>query len=207
MPSNSNYIQLDISEERSSLISRLKYWIQQEVLVVYLRHGKPKYRSYGGVSMNHFDELVKAKSIGKLYLSFIKPNFTQLNSEDMSDEKKRPPTKNLASNEKRFIKISINVQEIDKKWLLAGEKGTYLAMTLHMLPDGTVDKYGNLGMITQDVPKWVYDKEKELSPKEKSKGAILGNAAELDWPAREGTAGASNTSGPLPDDVADDLPF
>lgn len=194
---------LDIGLDRSSLIKQLVYEPDSHLLTVYFHNYYTKYITYEDVYPNHFEELCKAKSIGQLYLKFIKPNFKQVNYEKMAD---RPKTKNLASNQKRFIKISINVQEIIKEWIIAGEKGAYLGITLQMLPDGELDRYGNLGMVTQDVPKFIYEKEKALPAAQRTKGPILGNGAELDWGPREGMPGETNGT-TLSEEAIDDLPF
>lgn len=201
----SNKIVLDISIERSSLISKLDYWPDQLMLVVYFRHQKPKYRTYGEVYPDHFYEMVKTKSIGKFYLQFIKPNFKQINYTDMAKE--RPKTKNLASNERRYIKMKINVMNINKDWLFPGEKGAYMDATLVMLPDGEVDKYGNLGFIVQDVPTEIYEKEKNLPKPQRTKGEILGNGAELDWGSSSPQPGETSGTPGLQSDILDDLPF
>lgn len=172
-----NKICLDISKERSSLICKLEYWPDHKILAVYFHHGKPRYRAYEDVSADHFHEVASAKSIGKMYLRFIKTNFKQKNYQEMAERKIQGV--NIASNEKRFIKISLNVQEINKDWLLPGEKGTYLNITFALLPDGEVDRYTNCGMVTQDVPKFVYEKEKNLPKAEKTQGNILGNGFEF----------------------------
>lgn len=196
----SNVIILDIPENRSSLIKRLEYCEDTEILVVYFRDYYTDHISYEGVSNNHFLEFTKQSSIGKYYLHFIKPNFKQFKPKRMADQKKKPVGINRASDQKRFIKMSIDVTKINKKWLHDGEKGTYLNFTLMMLPDGETDKYGNLGMIVQDVPREVYLEDKSV------KGEILGNGAEFEWEGREGGPGVE--TGTLHNtDIADDLPF
>lgn len=190
---------LDISEQRSSLIKKIEYDPDALILTVYFRNYYTDMLSYSEVYPDHFDEMVKAQSIGKFYLHYIKPNFSLNKQRFMATAKERPPTRNVASDKKRFIKISIDVQKIRKDWLFAGEKGTYLNVTLQMLPDGELDQHGNLGMITQDVPKEVYEAEKSLPKAQKTLGPILGNGAEMDWapqtesiPGQEvGTMGAA----------------
>lgn len=120
----------------------------------------------------------------------------------MSEEKKsRPKGINKASDKKRFLKLSLDVTKINKSWLHVGKDGSvYLNCTLHLMPDGTVDKYENLGFITQDVPKSVYENDKE------AKGEILGNGAELDFKAPRVQPG-EETGTFLPPDEVDDLPF
>lgn len=64
-----------------------------------------------------------------------------------------------------LIKIKLDVSKIDKERLFKGDKGTYLDATLFLNEEP--DRYGNYGMITQDV-----SKEERQSG---IKGAILGN--------------------------------
>ena len=192
---------LDISEKRSKLIQRVEYDEDNMVLSVILRYSKyPIF--YSEVYLKQFEEFAKTPSIGKYYLHFIKPNFKQLKKSKMAD---RPKTRNMASDKKRFIKLSIDVTKIKKEWIHSGDKGAYLNMTLQLLPDGNLDTYGNLGMITQDVPKVVYEKEKGIPKSEKTSGPILGNGAEFEpFSSFERTPGEE--TGKL--GVADeDLPF
>ena len=65
------------------------------------------------------------------------------------------------------INLKINVTKIEKARLFQGKQGTYLDATVFVDVDEQ-DKYGNNGMITQDISK----EEKQQGVK----GAILGNA-------------------------------
>lgn len=65
-----------------------------------------------------------------------------------------------------FMRLKINVSQIDKAALFKGEKGTYLDLTV-MLND-TVDRFGNNGFITQDI-----GKERRAKGE---RGPIVGNA-------------------------------
>jgi hypothetical protein len=205
-----NVFVLDIDEKRSSLIRKIEYDEDNLLLTVYFKKYYTDKITYECVYPNHFKEFAKQKSIGKYFLNFIKPNFKQKYS-FMSEEKKRPPTKNKASDQKRFIKISLDVRKIHKEWIMAGEKGDYLGITLHMLPDGQLDKFGNLGMVTQDVPTEVYKAaEAKLKGSGKEiKGPILGNGAEFDWNNSGGGEGqpGSSTGQFIDTSIADDLPF
>lgn len=67
---------------------------------------------------------------------------------------------------KQIIQLKIDVSKIDKQRLFKGEKGTYL--TAALIISESPDKYGNDGMIIEQV-----SKEERLSG---SKGTILGNA-------------------------------
>ena len=64
------------------------------------------------------------------------------------------------------LSLKINVSQIDKARLFAGQKGTYLDATI-FVDLAELDQYGNSGMITQDVSK----DEKQQGVK----GNILGN--------------------------------
>ena len=64
------------------------------------------------------------------------------------------------------VGLKINVSEIDKARLFAGQKGKYLDATVFIDVD-QLDQYGNSGMITQDVTK----QEKDNGVQ----GKILGN--------------------------------
>lgn len=73
-----------------------------------------------------------------------------------------------------IIRINIDVTKIDKKRLFKGKKGVYLDATL--LPTQN-SQYDDTHMIVQDVSK----EEREQG----IKGAILGNARELEPIQRE----------------------
>lgn len=64
------------------------------------------------------------------------------------------------------VSIKLDVAKIDKQRLFSGQKGTYLDATVFIDID-ELDRYGNSGMITQDVSK----EEKQSGVK----GNILGN--------------------------------
>ncbi|MCA6513911.1 MAG: hypothetical protein IM569_13735 [Chitinophagaceae bacterium] len=63
------------------------------------------------------------------------------------------------------ISVKLDVKKIDKKRLYIGEKGVYLDATIIMFDEA--DKYGNNGMIVQNVS--------EEERKAGVKGEILGN--------------------------------
>ena len=65
----------------------------------------------------------------------------------------------------KIIKLKIDVTKIDKSALFKGAKSIYLDATIFLNDD--VDKYGNHGMIVQDISKERRDAGE--------KGAILGN--------------------------------
>ena len=92
------------------------------------------------------------------------------------------------------ISLKIDMSKIDKNRLFKGSKGTYLDATAFVDLD-ELDRYGNSGMITQDVKK----EEKQ----DGVKGAILGNA-KVFWKS-EGSQ-RSQQSAPVQDDDFD-YPF
>lgn len=202
---------LELELTDSSLIKSV-YWDDQtlQLRIVF----NPKYyireQTFENVPYEWFMQFSLANSFGKYYLQMIKPNFTTINSEKMSDteNKKKPKGINQSKKDgKRFIKFNINVRDIVKEWLHVGEKGTYLNCTLFMMPDGTVDAHGNLGMIVQDVPtKHVNDKGPDGK---KVIGPILGNGAEYDWSGTTERVQPGTESGKAytPVNSADDLPF
>lgn len=195
------------TSDKSSLIEEIYYDEDSlELTLVFKKYYVP-YLVYEKVWKSVFDTLSTTHSIGKFYLHYIKQHFKP-KTEIMAD-KQRPKTKNLCSDEKRFIKMKIDVTKFNKDWFFEGEKGVYADITLAMLPDGDLDDYGNLGMVTQDVPKSVYEAEKKLQKEKKTRGPILGNGAEMDWNAQneEARPGAESGKMGVSEDVADDLPF
>jgi len=195
-----------LTDKQSSLIKEIYYDETIEELTIVFKTYYVDYLVYSNVPQKMFDNFVQQSSLGKFYLQVIKPNY-KIKTDTMATENKRPETLNPFTNsQKEFIKMSINVTEINKDWLFVGEKGAvYANITLAVNPDGKVDKYGNLGMVTQDVPKKVYEAEKNLPADKKSKGAILGNGAVLKRAIHEGTPGVE--SGTMGASDNDDLPF
>jgi len=203
----SDILVIDVPNERSSLIRRVEYYVDEKYLAVYLRY-KNEPVIYEGIPLTHFEEFKTQESIGKYYLHYIKPNFKQFKPSNMA-EKQKPKGINIAKNEVRWIDISIDVQKINKEWLVQGEKGVYLNLKLRMLPDGTVDKYECLGFLAQNVPSDVYKaaEEKEKGSGKKIDSIIVGNAKELQWDRNtEGLPGVAMPSG-VTQEVQDDLPF
>jgi len=190
----------------SSLLKRIIYDYPSEELTVQFKKYYTEEITYVDVPSILFEEMVlnRKNSYGKFYLQQIKLNFKQ-KTKQMSTT--QPEGVNIASDKKRFIKVRLDVSKINKDWLFEGKNGVYLDCTLQMLPDGETDKFGNLGMITQDVPKDVYTKEKDLAKADKSQGAILGNGKEILWSggSAEGAVGAE--LGKASQDALDDLPF
>lgn len=194
----------DFPDNLSSLIDGVMYDKDSgELCVVFKKYYTPMLH-YEEVPFNIFQEFINSKSLGKYFLTKIKPIF-KLKKFTMATEKNRPKGVNKAKSDgKRFIRISIDVKKINKDYLHVGEKGVYLNATLMMLPDGTVDAYENLGMIVQEVPEKVRKADKD------SKGEILGNARENEWAERNSEGVPGQETGKLlreSDGVADDLPF
>ena len=107
---------------------------------------------------------------------------------------------------KRFISLKINVLEIEKQRLFAGQKGTYLDAVVFL--DDDPDQYGNNGMITQSVSQ----EERESG----TRGNILGNAKIIkvmgedqseQQPAQRQSTGQQAPSQGNPIDETDDIPF
>lgn len=154
---------------------------------------------YIGVDIEMFSAFSASTSLGKFYLTYIKPNYKLKNTNFMA----QPKGINKSKDKKRFIKMRVNVLEINKDWLFVGKNGTYLDLTLMLLPDGEVDKYENLGMVVQDVPQEIYKKDK------KAQGPILGNGKELEWEGASGESspGGGGTLASGDNGANDDLPF
>ncbi len=189
----------------SSLIEFFQYEPTSKQLKVVFKSYFTDEITYLNVPALTFEEFASSDSHGRFYLNNIKNHFKQLKISHMADEekKKRPKGINHArSDKKRFLKISLNVMEINKDWLHPGEKGAvYMNCTLHLMPDGTVDKFENLGFITQDVPKAIYSKDTTV------KGKILGNAAEFEYEGSGAHTPGSETGAAMSPEIVDDLPF
>lgn len=96
----------------------------------------------------------------------------------------------------KIITASINVKNIDKAYLINGEKGTYLNIVLRETKD---DKYGNDFMVTQGLPK-----EKR---EEGVKGAILGNGKVYEFEDKPQQTPQQTTGITPQNNESDDLPF
>ena len=94
------------------------------------------------------------------------------------------------------VSVKIDVTKIDKALLYKSEKGTYLNTTVFIDIDSP-DKYGNHGMVTQDISKEAKDAGE--------KGPILGNV-KIFWKG-DSVQKASNTSKAKGADFDDDIPF
>lgn len=98
----------------------------------------------------------------------------------------------------KIIKLKIDVKKLNKQWLFKGEKGTYADITL--LYNEEEDSFGQCGMVVQDVPKVIREKDSSI------KGPILGNAKEFAKTGSETKPGVeSGVMGAAAED--EDLPF
>lgn len=192
---------IHLPDINSSLIKSIEYNAEEcEITFFFVDTYFIDQETYIDFPYQYFEEMLdnKSKSFGKFYLHFIKHNF-KLKSKNMAD---KPKSKNESSDKKRFIQIRLDVNKIEKDWIVAGEKGNYLDITLMLLPDGVVDKYGSLGMVVQKVPKSVWEKDKKIQ------GEILGNGYEYDWnSAGSETQPGLETGKKLTEAERDDLPF
>lgn len=185
----------------SSFVNRAEYDAKLHILSIGLNG--IGLRSFANVPMEVFMEFSLSNSYGSFYHSNIKNNYkmakTQKQEEAPVQQKRLPKKINKSSDEYRWIELDIDIDKIDRKFLVVGAKSghRYLKCKLRMEPDGDVDKYGNLGFISQTVPTEVYKKDKTI------KGEILGNACEIQWDAPQEEETRSATK----DDLADDLPF
>lgn len=178
----------NILKVQSSLIEEIEYLDDYDVLRIKFKKYIYDEVFYSGITSDVYTGLYFSKSKGKYYLQNIKDkfSFTFQKQTVMADFK---------------IKIKINVMAILKQWLYQGEKGVYLNATIWYQTEE--DKHGNNGMITQDVPKEVWEKDKQV------KGAILGNCKV--WKDKiatpELTPGSTTGLKAATDEALDDLPF
>jgi hypothetical protein len=178
---------MELQETDSSLISEIEYDEKTLELTIHFRKYFVDKLTYERVPPSYFEEFTIARSFGRFYLHMIKPNFSLKKS-----------TQKMAD---RIIKCKINVREVIKEWIFAGEKGDYLNFTV--LQNDEQDGYGNNGMIVQDVPTEIYKKDKS------TKGPILGNCKIF---ASQGAGNSEEVkpgveSGKLGGSHLDDLPF
>jgi hypothetical protein len=176
---NGSVFVMTLTNEDSSIIRKITYDIETHELEVEKTFGKSVYIN---VPTKTFFEFSVADSIGSFYHSNIKNNFmgktkVEKQQETPVVEKRKPKKINKASNDYRWIDIDVDLDKLNPKFLVIGQKTghRFLKMRLRMEPDGDVDKFGNLGFVAQVVPTDMYKKDKSL------KGEILGNACELVW--------------------------
>jgi len=112
----------------------------------------------------------------------------------------------------KIINVSINLSDIDRKFIVHGKKGEYLNLVLRETKD---DRYGNDYMVVQGIPK--------PQRKEGVRGPILGNGKNFHFTDdRDETSGggrsasqrsesspAASSSPPTPaaDDIDEAVPF
>lgn len=197
-------------KDKSTLVREIYYDDLRMELTMVLIYGTYIYED---VRSRYFEMFSEVDSIGSYYLHIIKNKFkmakTQKQAEQLPEPKKTKADYgcNQSSDKKRFIKQRIKVSSLNKDWLFIGEKNdVYADITLALLPDGTVDQYGNLGMITQDVPKSIAEAEKGFEKKDRTLGPILGNGFEFKPVGyqEDKVVMASDTSNR---EAIDDLPF
>lgn len=197
-------------KDRSTLIREIYYDDQRMELTVALKYAVCVYED---VRIRYFEMFSEVDSLGKYYLQIIKKQFKMAKQTKVAEKLPEPKkTKadygcNQSSEKKRYIKQRIKLNVLNKDWLFIGEKNdVYADITLALLPDGTVDQYGNLGMITQDVPKSVSDAEKGFEKKDRTLGPILGNGFEfkpVGYQEDKVTMASESES----QEAVDDLPF
>ena len=188
---------IELNDYDSTFIRQILYDARNEHLSVVLK-GDSVY-NYAQVPLETFIEFSTCNSFGSFYNSNIKQKFPTMANEK-SNSSNQPTRINKAGNHKRYIRMSLDVKKINKDWLYVAESGAvYLKATLVMLPDGTIDQYGQLGFVAQEVPKEVYQNDK------KAKGEILGNAEEIEWKKDEEKVKLIDKVNDS--EVLDDLPF
>jgi len=196
---------LEMNALDSSFISQVVYDAKTEILSVVLKNDSTY--NYKDFPLETFVEFSVAKSFGGFYNSEIKNKFKKLNSTKMAEKNGNQPNRiNKAGDFKRYIRMSIDVTKLKKDWFYVSKdpetgevKAVYAKLTLVMQPDGTVDKYGQLGFVVQEVPKEVAKENKDL------KGPILGNGEELEWKREEEKVERVNTE--EDEDIMGGLPF
>lgn len=176
---------MEIQYPDSSLISKVKYNFDTLELIVYFKKYYIEFLIYEDVPESIATVFMLSHSVGRYYLQNIKKSFNTKKQNAMAD---------------RIIKIKIDVKKINKDWLHVGEKGVYLNATV--LFNEEQDRYGNNGMIVQDVPNDVYKADKT------QKGEILGNSKVFGNTPKNNEANPGTETGKLSSSVdTDDLPF
>ncbi len=182
---------MSLGEHDSTLIKEIEYDEVLLELTIYFKKYYVDRLTYIEVPLSYFMAFSEAKSVGRFYLHYIKPNFLhKKTTQEMAD---------------KIIKIKVNVREINKDWIFPGEKGDYLNMTLFYNEEK--DTYENNGMLTQDVPKEIYEAEKKLPKDKKTKGPILGNCREYVAAVANDEMTPGKETGKMGAVNKDDLPF
>lgn len=179
---------------KSSLIKDVAYNFELRELYIFFHNQDWKQDcTHLHVSPKAYNDFINAESIGKYYLNFIEPIFSKLKNKFM-------PRKS-----DKILNLRIDVTKINKDWLFKGEKGTYLDLTVFYMEEP--DDYSTNGMVTQSVPKKIWEDDKN------ARGTILGNVKDFASQKREVIAEAqpNSNSGTLQADyiepITDDLPF
>lgn len=96
----------------------------------------------------------------------------------------------------KIVRVNVNLDKIDEKFIVKGKKGRYVNLALINTPDS---QYGNDYMVSQDLPKEARDAGE--------RGAIVGNAQA--WNLGEGTPATklNKAEGRPAADDGGDLPF
>lgn len=201
----------------STLIKKVEYDIKSRKLTIFFTSYYILQETYLNVIPEYFKEFSESKSLGKFYLSNIKPFFktekshfmaksTKTQQQPEQEKKKFKGVNRIGSDEIEYVDIDVNLSKLNKDLLVESKNGVIAKLRLRVLPKGDVSNYQQLGMITQSVPKVVYEKEKNLPKEEKTKGEIVGNAQQLVWEGQEGFED-TNELGLASQDALDDLPF
>lgn len=178
----------------SSLIDEVIYDSESKIITIFFIRYYVDKLEYIDVPFEVFLDFIQATSLGKFYLSKIKPIYKQFKNQIMPSD--------------RVLKIKINTRDINKEWLFIGEKGTYLNATLFLNNEDNPGT-GLCGTIIQDVPKNIYEDEKHLPKDQRTQGVIIGNTkqfkkAGVPDEAKAGSEGGRQVSA---HDDLDDLPF
>lgn len=192
---------MQLNELDSSFIKYICYNVKTKDLELTL-NGIGN-RIYVDFPFELFMDFSSCGSFGSFYHQNIKDKF-KFKITKMDNQKNKPKGINKAKKEKRFIDLDVQVSKINKRFLFVSQKTgeVYLKMRLHMLPDGEVDKFENLGFITQNVPNDLWKADKDL------KGEILGNGKEIEWENKGSDAQSARTmTEDEVNDLGDDLPF
>lgn len=191
------------TRDDSSLIDCVLYNRLNKNLIVKFKNYYTDKITYLDIPEDTFLDFQMSESPGRFYTYQLKNKYKMEKEKTVpTDTKKAPPKRiNIAKDAKRYIKIDLDATKINKDFLIVLESGSVrLKCTLHMMPNGTVDKYGRLGFITQDVPSVISKSDNT------AKGEILGNAEEIEWNAPEEKVVAKMSESEK-ESVYDDLPF
>lgn len=147
-----------LRDGESSLIKSFNYDYDTHELTIYFKKYYVESLTYINVLPLIFEAFKNQSeySYGRFYLQLIKNKY-KLKSQNMAD---------------KILKVKIDIKKIKKEWLWVGEKGVYLNFTI--LYNEEDDKYGNNGMVVQDVPTEIYKKHGKAV-----RGEVLGNCRDF----------------------------